>query len=218
MGEKLIVGRLLTPSFALWYILSLVYWRVLLSVTPCRFLDQKWVVIITTIAISVGSGFVPLSTEMSFQRACGFLPFFFLGYYARQEGWVDKLRLWNKSIFALLFVFICALCYLYLPVFYSKDSYNNIAEAGVRLFQLGIAVLLCVSVLNITPKTLGRFTNVGRYTLMIYLLHPPLIKVMNMACGYVGIDRSPLIAVAMTAIIIILIYSIRNLKVLRYLQ
>lgn len=74
MGEHLTVERLLIPAFALWYILSLIYWRVILQVIPQRVVEKRWLVILTSIAISIGAGFVPLTTEMSFQRACGFMP------------------------------------------------------------------------------------------------------------------------------------------------
>ncbi len=83
---------------------------------------------------------------------------------------------------------------------------------------MGIATLICIAALNITPKTMGRFTDVGIYTLIIYLLHPPMIKMMNVACGYAGIERNPLIAIAMTIVVVTVIYSIRNLKILEYFQ
>lgn len=218
MGEHLTVERLLIPAFALWYILSLIYWRVILQVIPQRVVEKRWLVILTSIAISIGAGFVPLTTEMSFQRACGFMPFFFIGYYARQYGWVDRLRLWNKIPFAVLFVALCALCYFLLPAFYCNHYYENVADTGMRVLQLFIATILCISALSITPTTMGGLTDVGRYTLIIYLLHRPMIKVMNMVCGHAGIEQNPLVAIVMTIIIVVFIYSIRNLKVFKYLR
>ncbi len=218
MGDKLTINRLLTPSFALWYILVLIYWRVILQVLPQKWIDKKWLVILATLLISIGAGFVPLGTQMSFQRACGFLPFFFVGYYARQDGWVDKLRQCNKWPFAVAFVGLCALCYFFLPIFYSNSSYENVAEGGMRALQLGVATLICIAALNITPKSMGRFTDVGKYTLIIYLLHPPMIKVMNVACSYAGIERNPLIAIVMTIVAVTVIYSIKDLKIFKYIQ
>lgn len=84
--------------------------------------------------------------------------------------------------------------------------------------QMGIATLICIAALNISPETMGRFTDVGKYTLIIYLLHPPMLKMMNVACNYAGIERNPLIALVMTVIVVAIIYSIRNLKVLRYIK
>lgn len=218
MGIGLSVNRLLTPSFALWYILALIYWRVILQILPQSIVEKKWLVIPTSLLISVGAGFVPLGTEMSFQRACGFLPFFFIGYYARQEGWMDKLRQWKRLPFSIVFVGLCALCYLCLPIFYSNSYYESVKDLGMKALQLGVATLLCIAVLNITPKTMGKFTDVGKYTLIIYLLHPPMIKIMNIACGRLGIERNPLIAIAMTIVTVTFIYSIRNLKILNYLK
>lgn len=218
MGSSFSINRLLTPSFALWYILSLIYWRVILQLLPQKLADNKWLIMTVSVLIGLGAGFIPLGTEMSFQRACSFLPFFFVGYYARQEGWVDKLRQWNKWPFVLLFVGLCVLSYICLPIFYCKDCYESISDCGMRALQMSIATLICIAALNITPKTMGRFTDVGKYTLIIYLLHPPMIKVMNVACSYAGIERNPLIALVMAIVIVAFIYSIRNLKVLKYIQ
>jgi fucose 4-O-acetylase-like acetyltransferase len=155
---------------------------------------------------------------MSFQRACAFMPFFFIGYYAHKEGRVEKMRQWNKLPFAFIFVGMCSLCYFYLPIFYSNSCYENVADCGMRVLQLGVASLMCIALLNIVPKAMGKFTEMGKHTLIIYLLHPPMIKVMNVACLYFGIGRTPLIAIIMCTISVTLIYFVRNMIFFKYLR
>lgn len=217
-GIPLTIHRLLSPSFALWYILALIYWRAILQLIPYKCINNKLFVTLVALLISLLSGFIPLNTEMSFQRACGFLPFFFTGFYMRQLGWIEILRKWEKWPFIILFIGLGLLNYSLLPIFYCNTHYEILSNCGMRALHLGIASLLCAAVLNFTPNKLCIFTNLGKYTLIIYLLHPPLIKLMNIICNSAGIERTPFTAILMTIIAVTFIYSIRNLKILKYLQ
>ena len=87
----------------------------------------------------------------------------------------------------------------------------------MRAIQLIIALILCIALLNVMPAKQGRFTDIGRYTLLIYLLHPPIIKIMKVFCQYIGIEQNPLVGIAMTSIALIVIYSSRNMKLFKYL-
>lgn len=218
LGNRLSLNRILTPSFALWYILALFYWRFILQITPYKLLNKSTFIISTTFIISLASGFVPISTEMSFQRACGFLPFFFIGYYSRQQGWVNKLRRWNKWPLMLIFLLLCALNYSYLTIFYCNYFYENLNDLDIRALHLLIACAISIAVLNFTPARLKGFTVLGKYTLLVYLLHPPLIKFMNVACNYIHIQRNAFTAIIMTIIAVTFIYFIRNLRIFKFLK
>lgn len=105
-GVDVTIQRIICPSFALWYILSLLCWRLLIQILPQILLDKKYLVLVLAFMISILSGFVPINEELSFQRTCSFLPFFMLGFYARQQGWVLKLRRKNVFPFVLIFIVI----------------------------------------------------------------------------------------------------------------
>lgn len=217
LGGGIGLHRLLSPAFALWYILSLIYWRIILQLIPQRVLDKKILVMALALMVSISAGFVPVGGELSFQRACTFFPFFMLGYYARQDGWVTKLRTLNKIPWAIVLVDLLSVCYFALPVFYSNTPYEEWTDCVMRALQLTVALMLCLAIMNVMPAKMGRFTDVGKYTLLIYLLHPPMIKVMKVACQYAGIEQNPLIGIAMTIVTVVAIYSVRNLKIFRYL-
>lgn len=217
LGGGIGLHRLLSPAFALWYILSLIYWRIILQLLLQNVLDKKMLVMTLALMVSLGAGFVPVGGELSFQRACTFFPFFMLGYYAKQDGWVSKLRTLNKIPWTIVLIGLLAACYFALPVFYSNTPYEELADCGIRFLQIMIALVLCLAIMNVMPAKMGRFTDVGKYTLLIYLLHPPIIKIMKVACLYVGIEQNPLIGIAMTIVTVVAIYSVRNLKIFRYL-
>lgn len=67
------------PSFALWYLLCLFYWRMLISILPAR-IDHLMLVAISVVA-SLLVGFVPIRGEMGFHRFFSLMPYFFVGHY-----------------------------------------------------------------------------------------------------------------------------------------
>lgn len=209
--------RLLSPAFALWYILSLIYWRIILLLVPQSVLDRKMLVMAFALMVSIGAGFISVGSELSFQRACTFFPFFVLGYYAKQDGWVVRLRTMKKIPWLIVLVGLLSVCYFALPVFYSNTPYDEWTDCGMRALQLIVALLLCLAIMNVMPARMGKFTEIGKYTLLIYLLHPPMIKVMKVACLYAGVEQNPLIGIAMTMATVVAIYSVRNIKIFRYL-
>lgn len=221
LGERISFNRIVTPSFALWYILSLIYWRSLLQMLPQKVLDKKWLVMGLSILLALLAGFVPLGTQMSFQRAFTFLPFFVFGYYAKGSDVVDWLRGRNKLVMAIVFCVLCVVCYWWLPVFYANAPYSaGFADLMMRLLQIVVAVIMCAALLGVIPENLGRFTEVGKWTLLIYLLHPPVVKLAKMGCSSVGIPMTPNIPVAflISVITILLIYSVRKFKVFKYIS
>lgn len=224
LGETLSVKRLLTPSFALWYILSLVYWKSLVQFLPNWLFSSRLArggIIVLSFVIAIVAGFVPVDTVMSFQRSCVFLPFFVLGYIARENGMVGWIRRRNGVIMGLLFVLLCVLCYFYMPVFYANTHYlSGYNDMIMRVVQLCMAIVLCLTVLGIVPDSLGGFTELGRWTLLIYLLHPPMIKGAKMLCLRVGIPMTPntFIAIVISVLVISLIWLVRGWKVFKYIS
>lgn len=220
LGESLSVRRLLTPSFALWYILSLVIWKSMLQFIPTKWLEKRWLIITVSFVIALGAGFVPIDTEMSFQRTCVFFPFFMLGFYTRDNNLVQWCTKKSKLIWCTVFVGLAILSYTLMPVFYGFSHYVGERDIWIRVIQLAIALAMCLALLGLIPSRLGKFTDLGHWTLLIYLLHPPIIKLSKMACSRVGIPMSPnvLMALIITVFCITAIYSVRKWKIFKYLS
>lgn len=71
--------ELIYPSFALWYLLCLFYWRILVSLIPKNWDERK--VIVMSVIISLLIGFVPVYGEFGLHRFFSFMPFFLIGHY-----------------------------------------------------------------------------------------------------------------------------------------
>lgn len=77
--EPITLRRIASPSFALWYLLCLFYWRMLLSVIPARW-KPKYVVG-ASFFVSLAVGFTPIGFEMGSHRFFSFMPYFMVGHY-----------------------------------------------------------------------------------------------------------------------------------------
>ncbi len=219
IGVNIDLNRILTPSFSLWYILALLYYKVVIQYVPQRVLRHTGTVLLLSFIISIGAGFIPLGSQLSFQRACTFFPFFMIGYYVNQNGWFLKIRNMNKYMAMMVLILLSLSCYMIIPVFYGYSVYVTLVnDAFMKIIHLSIAILMCISIMVIVPDKLGRFTNIGKYTLMIYLIHPPMIKMGKVVCEKLGYEMGVLGAILLTIITICSIYYVRNLKLLQYLK
>lgn len=52
-------SAILTPWYVLWYLLSLIYWRLLIQIIPDRILNNTKLILIVTFCVSILAGFLP---------------------------------------------------------------------------------------------------------------------------------------------------------------
>lgn len=214
------IQRILSPSFALWYILSLIYWRLILQFIPSSMLEKKKIVLIAVFCVSILVGFIPIGTELSFQRTFVFFPFFMLGYYMKQACLIEKVRKWNKILAILTIIALSVIAFVYLPTFYGNSPYgvDFIHPLITRLLHLIIAISLCLSILVVVPEKMRLVTQLGRYTLLIYLLHPPIVKTLKVILIKMNYELDLIASLFITLISISIIYAIRNFRLFKYLQ
>lgn len=82
LGHDFSFTYFLVPYWTLWYLLSLIFWRLMLKYTPKALLDRPYVYLCLAIVASLAIGLViPYGRILSIQRTISFFPFFLLGYY-----------------------------------------------------------------------------------------------------------------------------------------
>lgn len=106
---------ILTPQYAMWYLLAMFYWRFLSIFVKKEWLTRRNLVIM--IAFSALVGFVPFIGEIgSFNRASCFLCFFMAGMMCQNTSFfvkVKKIPIWIAVIpMILIFVFMLN-CHIY---------------------------------------------------------------------------------------------------------
>jgi fucose 4-O-acetylase-like acetyltransferase len=175
------------PSWTLWFLLALGIFRLIL---PYLVL-VRWPLILALI-FSVGVGYLDnVDSTFSLSRAIGILPFFVLGWKARQWGIVDRWRVIERQtwwIRGAAIVVLGAWAWVLIAFtsvwraidlrfwFFYDDSYAGLGEdqwwAGfVRLALIALAVLLSAAFFVLVPRSETWMTGFGQATMYVYLLH-----------------------------------------------
>ncbi len=174
------------PHWILWYLLSLIWWRIGLQLLPQKLLDKRILMICVSILISFLSQIsCAYANVFAWQRTLGFLPFFVLGYYARQTNIMERIR--NIKPFysiALLIIFVVSVYCLSsdtLKIFQQSlffrdmDIPKTINTIGLRwtcrIIDLVVVSIISICVINLCNFAPKRLNNLGQNTMMFYVYH-----------------------------------------------
>ncbi|MBR5375324.1 MAG: acyltransferase family protein [Paludibacteraceae bacterium] len=197
------------PRVAMWYLLSLFFWRMFILFIPKKLESKPTLLICLAVIGALFSVFVPISTMFSFQRTFFFFPFFLLGYLTKN---VDFQFLWNRSLNKKL-------CVAFLVVLwgglYAVDDKIYMYYSG--LMMGGVKIMLCRIICLISSAFIGLLVlklipvsdfaaSVGKRTLYIYIYH--IIVVLYLGRYLCGIGLLP------TSLIPLLLYSIVSFSLL----
>ena len=187
--------ELLEPRYALWFLLSMVMWKILLSV----FGSHK-AMILVSIVVSLLIGYLSEVNEwLALSRTFFFFPFFLIGYYLDREIFTKMKNKWNVRVASMLAIVLVIFIYFYGDVkwkewFFGRIPYEDISygilESAV-LSRIFIYVLMMVSTyifLTLVPTGNHRYTAIGGKTLCVYLLHLFIIRAYKETELYVWIE------------------------------
>ena len=175
------------PSWTLWFLLALGIFRLVLPYLVLVRMPLLWAVLLS---VMVGY-FSNVDSTFSLSRAIGILPFFVLGWQARQWGIIEKFLALGRGIWAVRGVAIAIFAAWLLVViagidqwraidlrywFFYEDSYKGLGEtewwAGfVRLGLILLAAVLSAAFLALIPRSTTWITGFGQATMYVYLLH-----------------------------------------------
>ena len=165
--------KLISPDFALWYLVCLLYWRIAIWAMGKNLKEIPFFLISCVTAIL--AGYVPLGYEFSFQRAFAFFPFFMLGIVFKKRQLINKLER-----IPVLYAVICLVIGLilarqmtpYLPV----NHYDSGNALILRTKQMCLGLGLCLCVIRVSRNRFTElFADYGSKTLWIYIGHIYLI-------------------------------------------
>lgn len=107
LGEEFTWSMIATPYWAMWYLLSLFWWRLLVTIiNPTKY--SIVFCIISSVVLCLLAGYLPLTYTVSFQRTFYFFPFFMIGHCLgfKKKSLQDCGLSFNKSIFVLCSAFL----------------------------------------------------------------------------------------------------------------
>lgn len=211
-GEP-IVFTYTTPSWSLWYLVVCLLCYLLIPLFNLRGKRRRSCVLALFFFLSVCYGLDPdIGKYLSLGRFFSFLPFFALGYYARD--WEKEiLSFRNRSVTLALTlgvgaatVYLLFFCQLPKEAFYGSLSFQYLGIDIVTklLIQVLACLFLAFFLLVLAPRLDRRIpvvSTVGKNTLAVYLLHAFPVKLMEHF--QVTVDFTPLHT--LTAAVVILL-------------
>lgn len=212
-GHDITLERLFTPWYILWYLFSLFCWRLILRLIPDKILDNTKFFISATIIISALSGFLPFEYKLSIQRTLAFLPFFFIGYYFRENNLFLPEKYKRIYFLVLLLSFIIpAISSNCFGDLFRASEYYGIGALCKRMFTFVLSIPISIAFMNLVP-VLKWTVNQGKYTLQYYIYHAFIL--LTLVEFYV--PKSLLAAILYIAIIVVVLGTSSHYSIFRKL-
>ncbi len=220
-GKPFEMKFITVPAWALWFLLTLAYMRVIIQVLHSILHKYPITCFGISVLISIVCGILPGGHEFSVQRTMHFLPFFLMGYYMGQ-GVFPQLRFpkWLSICVILAAVAILAFDLLpddYRSLLYGANPYEY-ERVLPKTYLLVCSFALSMSIYSLCKanKILADFGQDSMiyylyHTLLIPLIFIPLVNSWNLPAGNI------IPAVIYTALIFGIIALMKKLKFFRFL-
>ena len=189
LGSELTIDCLITPQWTLWYLIALIYWRLMVYYMPNTWLKKSKMLVIACFFISLIAGFIPIDYPFVIQRSLSFLPFFALGYYSYD---LDVRKLVNKiPLLCAIFLLIVAFFFFFIFFddkslaivhygtfsYWAYDFHHTMLLFLARCIFIPSSIVLGILVMRIVP-TNGTLAKWGCVTMFIYIYHTFAINVL----------------------------------------
>lgn len=197
-GEALLDPILTNPRWPMWYLAVLVIWRL---ATPV--LKAHPVMVPLSIVVSLVAG--GTNQELfDLNRAMGLLPFFVIGLHlpdrlvarvkqrsARIAGAVALVALWVFADFTNSF---WSTSWLYYRSSYADLGVDLGDGAWIRARLIVISLVGCFAVLSLIPQRRTFLSDLGAYSLVVYLFHGFFVRYANYQGWDAYLPDSPLLS------------------------
>ena len=212
------IRSVLTPQYAMWYLLSMFYWKLGAMLVSDSVLTKRNFIYITILSCVVG--FIPYINEiLSFNRTFCFLCFFMAGIMARKWNVIHKIKkfpVWTAlmGIFGSLLFIICFYHYG-LRYVYSNSYGFHIIGFVERCANMVLAVLISLGFIRISQIRFPKWVSwAGTKTLFIYLYHTFFIAALPWVSKFLGLPNNIIISIIISAIIIAILLLLTHISFL----
>ena len=171
----------ITPYWTLWYLLSLIFWKIMLEYSPKSLKEKPCLFLTIAIVVSIFCGLMPHGEFLSIQRTLNFFPFFLFGYFMKQETIKHKPCPY-KYISWLVILMVVMLIVSLGPDNYQKAklllrgaSQYSINDIPMKTYYLICSFILALAVFIVVPE--NKFlTYIGKDSMLYFLYHGLIIK------------------------------------------
>lgn len=173
------------PYWALWYLMSLAWWNIMLPLFETKDRKKRGLYVILCICAALAVGFFPdVGYAFSLSRTIVYQPFFLVGHYLKGRLLCEENRQkprWKKGILvAGAVILVLAFAFATLSIsyklkktwFFGSSRYGDGHTVWVRAALLASAAVLTAVFWILMPnKRLPLISRIGEHTMPIYLLH-----------------------------------------------
>lgn len=207
------------PYGVLWYLMCLIYWRIMLYYTPKWLLNRPVLNLAIALLISLLCGLSHLYNFFAIQRGLNFYFFFLLGYYFKQ-GAVNT-KWWNFNVLHI------AVAVILLPIIFwlfprcgnimnGADHYTMV-DIPQKVMILSCSLAMCLLVFNKMPEV-KMLTHIGKDSLFYYLYHIHIIRLcLGPLLREYSMPRTLPFVILYTLAILGIVYLMSKIKFFRWL-
>ena len=207
------------PYGILWYLMCLIYWRIMLYYTPKWLLNRPVLNLAIALLISILCGLSHLYNFFAIQRGLNFYFFFLLGYYFKQ-GAVNT-KWWNFNVLHI------AVAVILLPIIFwlfprcgnimnGADHYT-LVDIPQKVMILSCSLAMCLLVFNKMPEV-KMLTHIGKDSLFYYLYHIHIIRLcLGPLLREYSMPRTLPFVILYTLAILGIVYLMSKIKFFKWL-
>ena len=223
-GESFKENWLIVPRWTLWYLVSLICWRLILYYSPPVVLSNSRLVILLAFSLCLILGWIPVGKSFSFHRTFSFLPFFMLGYLSRRwPSWIDRGRI-RPLLSIVCFVVIWLMWYVLrfnnTIILQDFGYFHYDSPFGALVFRicyLILASVLSICFLSLIPKKEYKWTHFGRYTLFVYMWHSVILSWRYIIRDSFHIPTSFPFCVCYMVLVLFIIYLMSRITIFHWI-
>ena len=183
-----IISIFILPYGGLWYVVGLLFWRLLIYYISK--INLKFPLVFS-LSLIIPLLFCFIDIKLNAFRVITFFPYFVLGYYCNEQMF-NKIRKFNPlfSVGILLIIFIGL--FLYKDLFYFvmstfgegsyKSTYPTIFQGF--LYRASFYLISMISINCVINLATDRFYKLGKYSLGIFLVHPCVLFTISQIKTY----------------------------------
>lgn len=208
------------PYGVLWYLMCLIYWRIILYYTPKALLNRPKMHLSIAIVLSIACGLTHLGNLLAIQRALNFYVFFLLGYYYRQGA--INTRWWNLNVLhiatALVLLPLIFWLFPHCGNFLNGADHYTLADIPQKGLILCCSVAMSLLVFN-QVKEIDVLSRIGKDSLFFYLYHAILVYALLMpAIDGLDLPRTLPYNMLYTLIILGILMVMSKIKIFKWLM
>lgn len=204
-----------TPYWILWYMLTCIYYQLLLPLFDIDDKKKQIITVLCTLVISLLIGFEKnVGYYMSLSRFFVFQPWFLLGYYCKKNNLLERLSLKPQRRFYILFgsAAIIAVFSSYVGdipngLLYGSYPYTSCEgtlwmRGMVSIMSFSAILFLHFGMRPYLSRKLFLITKIGQNTWPIFLLHGFVVKAAPVYFPY--LVASPWRVILLSCVLVIL--------------